>query len=367
MSETISKRTKPWTLRSSDGRVLFAVPAARAVTVGRSDECDLRLTDPSVSGRHASVFVLPDGLTVVDERSTSGTYVNEQPVSGHSVAREGDVVRFGRVTLRLLRSANLSEGVESGGHSDTVTWDQPPSRSPDPVRTTAPAQPSTLPPRNDRVIRIDAPPGTGRGRVVVRGTVRSPALRSEPYGRNVTFQVLSFSLMVYDRGGGRSQAVGVEIRGLSIQGPAPVDGQEVQVTGRYSRSGVLEADHIQLVDSGATVRSAGMRTLKRGRALGAVFMVLVLAGMLAIGYSVLNDQGLNPLAPMVTVPAVNPGENLGVVDSRMRDAGFRTEWRDDTSSTVPFGTVIRISPPSGTQLRKGSLVEIYTNAQLGSG
>jgi beta-lactam-binding protein with PASTA domain len=63
----------------------------------------------------------------------------------------------------------------------------------------------------------------------------------------------------------------------------------------------------------------------------------------------------------VTVPSVQPGENLSVVDARLRAAGLRTEWVPDQSSQVPFGTVIRISPPSGTHVRTGSTVKIYDN------
>ena len=73
----------------------------RAVTtVGRAAGCDLRLDDPAVSAHHAQLLRGPAGV-VVDLGSTNGTTVGGRPVSGEQPLRDGDVVAFGGVPLRL--------------------------------------------------------------------------------------------------------------------------------------------------------------------------------------------------------------------------------------------------------------------------
>lgn len=74
------------------GQVL-SLSAGRMV-VGRSDGCDLVLSDASVSRRHARFVSEGDAFRVDDLGSSNGTYVNGVRVSQHRL-REGDVVEFG--------------------------------------------------------------------------------------------------------------------------------------------------------------------------------------------------------------------------------------------------------------------------------
>lgn len=87
-------------------RMLRGVPAYGAylidkeLQVGRSEECDIFLLDPSVSRRHAVVAV-EDGVPVVrDLGSTNGTFVNGDRVKTQKLT-EGDEVMFGKTSLRL--------------------------------------------------------------------------------------------------------------------------------------------------------------------------------------------------------------------------------------------------------------------------
>jgi len=207
----------------------------------------------------------------------------------------------------------------------------------------------------------------GRGQVVVSGTVRAAGLRSEALGaRAHALQVVSFTLVASD-GHGAAQGIAVEMRGRTIRGPVPVDGQQAEVTGRYARSGVLQAEEVRYLDTGARVTVGGANAIRATRVVGAIFMTIVVAAVLAGGLAFLNEEGLNPFAARVTVPSVQPGENLGAVDARLRDAGLRTQWIPEQSAQVPFGTVVRISPESGTHVPKGSTVKIYQNASLQTG
>jgi hypothetical protein len=53
---------------------------AHPVTLGRSKECDIRLTDPNVSRRHAEIRRNGEGWTIVDLGSTNGIEVDGRRV-----------------------------------------------------------------------------------------------------------------------------------------------------------------------------------------------------------------------------------------------------------------------------------------------
>ncbi len=68
--------------------------------VGRLAECDIRLSDPSVSRRHAELEVTPAGVMVRDLGSTSGTLVDGRKVKKARLA-PGAQLGLGTVVLRL--------------------------------------------------------------------------------------------------------------------------------------------------------------------------------------------------------------------------------------------------------------------------
>ncbi len=73
------------------------------VVMGRGDGSDVRLPDPSVSHRHASLRWSGGAWNLVDEGSTNGTYsggVALLPRTPRAV-RSGDKIRLGRVWLEL--------------------------------------------------------------------------------------------------------------------------------------------------------------------------------------------------------------------------------------------------------------------------
>ena len=68
--------------------------------IGRSDESEVALVDPSVSRVHAVVEL--DGATPVvrDLGSTNGTFVNGRRIEAHQL-RDGDELRFGNTRMRF--------------------------------------------------------------------------------------------------------------------------------------------------------------------------------------------------------------------------------------------------------------------------
>jgi hypothetical protein len=74
----------------------------RRVVIGRSKECDIQLTDPNVSRRHAELRQEGSAYWLVDLDSTNGSAVN-----GHRTARakleSGDTITIGSTDLKFER------------------------------------------------------------------------------------------------------------------------------------------------------------------------------------------------------------------------------------------------------------------------
>ena len=79
------------------------LPLGRYTTIGRAPESDLRLTDSSVSRRHAVVTIGPKGAFIEDVRSVNGVTVNRQRVR-HTRLTDGDVIELGKRRFRFTAS-----------------------------------------------------------------------------------------------------------------------------------------------------------------------------------------------------------------------------------------------------------------------
>lgn len=70
------------------------------LTVGRLPDCEIQLTDPNVSRRHAQLRRQGESVTIIDLGSTNGTKVNGVPVRQHRLI-PGDVITVGMTSLRF--------------------------------------------------------------------------------------------------------------------------------------------------------------------------------------------------------------------------------------------------------------------------
>lgn len=97
MALTITVRTGNLTTPS---RVTLDAPR---LVIGRGDGCEIRLPDPSVSHRHASIRQRGADYLVVDEGSTNGTFIGQVRLSPQSprVLRSGELLRVGRIWLEV--------------------------------------------------------------------------------------------------------------------------------------------------------------------------------------------------------------------------------------------------------------------------
>jgi pSer/pThr/pTyr-binding forkhead associated (FHA) protein len=73
------------------------------VVIGRGAGSDVRLPDPSISSRHATIRAQGNDYAIVDEGSTNGTWVGGVKLLPQSprLVKSGDLVRVGRVWLEL--------------------------------------------------------------------------------------------------------------------------------------------------------------------------------------------------------------------------------------------------------------------------
>lgn len=94
-------------VRSAEGDPPSLTFDGARVVIGRSDGCDVRLPDPSVSLRHATLRAAGADYAIVDEGSTNGTFVGGIRLSPHTprVVRNGDRIRVGRVWLEVRTGA----------------------------------------------------------------------------------------------------------------------------------------------------------------------------------------------------------------------------------------------------------------------
>jgi len=74
----------------------------RTVLIGRSRHCDLVLTDPNVSRRHAELRQRDNDFTIVDLDSTNGIEVNGRKVKTQALVN-GDIINIGTTRARFER------------------------------------------------------------------------------------------------------------------------------------------------------------------------------------------------------------------------------------------------------------------------
>ncbi len=99
----VSERAGQFRLLVVDGATssMMDLPPAGLLLIGRAPEADLRLTDRSVSRRHARLFLDEGQVRIADLESHNGVSVNGQPLMEVHTLQPGDVVTIGEVHLVL--------------------------------------------------------------------------------------------------------------------------------------------------------------------------------------------------------------------------------------------------------------------------
>ena len=77
------------------------------LTLGRSEDCDIRIQDNSVSRKHAKIEPAEEGYFVSDNHSTNGTFVNDKQLDTCWLLQYGDYLRVGNCLYRYLTGGNI--------------------------------------------------------------------------------------------------------------------------------------------------------------------------------------------------------------------------------------------------------------------
>ncbi len=94
-------------ITASDGSEREFVLPASAITIGKAEENQLRITDGAISRKHAVIEPNGGNLMIKDLGSLNGIFVNDQRVGDQGqILRDGDLIEIGR-TKMIFRSAPL--------------------------------------------------------------------------------------------------------------------------------------------------------------------------------------------------------------------------------------------------------------------
>ena len=91
--------------------------------LGRSPECELAISDPAVSRRHARLWVSKAQIVIEDLGSQNGVYVNGARISGPHELCVGDRVRICSHELQLIAPTESVEPLDTASSRYRITAD----------------------------------------------------------------------------------------------------------------------------------------------------------------------------------------------------------------------------------------------------
>lgn len=132
----------------------FPLPAGNTM-IGRDRGCDIRLSDPLVSKRHAKVNVT-DMVEMIDDNSANGIVVDGEPVQ-RVILRPSDLARLGDTVISITLHHVSGSGGPTGGHA--IDFNRSPRLDPqyNGIELVAPEPPQRPNPQRFPIITIVAP------------------------------------------------------------------------------------------------------------------------------------------------------------------------------------------------------------------
>jgi pSer/pThr/pTyr-binding forkhead associated (FHA) protein len=98
-------------------------PIHGSTTVGRADECSVRIDEPGMSRMHARLLPVDDGVLIEDLGSTNGCFLNGKRVL-RGEAHVGDEVGFDTMRFRVI-----APGQNETHHDDVAHGNAKPNRT----------------------------------------------------------------------------------------------------------------------------------------------------------------------------------------------------------------------------------------------
>lgn len=138
------------------GLVITLDASGPRALLGQSPVCSLRLTDPEVSRRHASLAVTATHLVLIELGSTNGTTVNGVNVKEASL-HGGEAIRVGRTVIKVQREAPRFVELALASSFGRVAGESSAMKKLYPVLVSLAA--------NDQPVLLEGEAGTGKERV----------------------------------------------------------------------------------------------------------------------------------------------------------------------------------------------------------
>ncbi len=87
-------------LQEIQGARVYFLPGERQ-TLGRGQDAQICIDDPTISRTHAIIHVTPGGVWVEDLQSTNGSFVHQQRILSLTLVNTGDPLQFGGLHFQL--------------------------------------------------------------------------------------------------------------------------------------------------------------------------------------------------------------------------------------------------------------------------
>lgn len=94
------------------GRVFYINKSV--ATIGRDIACDVVLALGYPSRNHATISDRDGVLVLEDLNSTNGTFVNQQRITGPTIIKAGDIIKFSTEAFCLLDAGLHSKSIVTG-------------------------------------------------------------------------------------------------------------------------------------------------------------------------------------------------------------------------------------------------------------
>lgn len=92
---------------------------SEVVTLGRQEDCQVRIVSSEVSRKHCQLFEKKGLLLVKDLKSSNGTFVNGKRIQDQLVLEPGNILTVGPVTFRVDKE-EAREPAAAGSPGDTA-------------------------------------------------------------------------------------------------------------------------------------------------------------------------------------------------------------------------------------------------------
>lgn len=126
--------------------------ARDTLTIGRDITNDIVINDPEVSRHHVRFVSTGGGYTIEDLRSTNGTFVNRQRITGIHPLSNGDLIGLGETVLLAYEVVSLGEQTAVAG-AGRIAPQPVPAPAPVPAPVPAPRAPAYAAPPPPQAMR----------------------------------------------------------------------------------------------------------------------------------------------------------------------------------------------------------------------